>query len=434
MARISNFIDYGGEAMKPGKCFKRTNRLFLTIVLSVAVLLGCVSKESIKIPFSGPQPHPQLARMQSLSLEVAKGVTHFGSSKRYQKNGITVVLLKGEPYELGYSRGVLLKNEMKEFARDWLYVAHKYNFEKLMSRSKEIERFIPREYKEELIGLSAGAGIDYQALLMLNVLGTIGRGMACTSIAVRGPDRKLLRSRNYDYFRNFELFKNIMLIIYQPTQGYAFASISPPGFIGVLTAMNEHGFTLGFHMISRSSTRFLNGIPIVILNRQITQYAGSIEDAGKILTDAPRCEPRMLMVTDSDRARIYEFDDREIAFKEMNGDHLILTNHTQVLDIGSPYPSSLTRYDDAKRFLTEHRGKMDLKKLIELNRSSSISWAYSQKVKNLHSAIFKPSTLDFWIAIDPPPATKGKWIGFNLNNELYGQGKEPEPVIIPAEK
>ena len=140
------------------------------------------------------------------------------------------------------------------------------------------------------------------------------------------------------------------------------------------------------------------------------------------------------MVTDPDRARIYEFDDRQIASKEMNGDPLILTMHTQVLNIGSPYPNSLANYNDAERFLAEHKGKMDLEKLIELNRSSSLSFQNNQWSANLHSAIFKSSTLDFWIAIDPPPATKGKWIGFNLKNELYGEGKEPEPVIIPAEK
>lgn len=52
---------------------------------------------------------------------------------------------------------------------------------------------------------------------------------------------------------------------------------------------------------------------------------------------------------------------------------------------------------------------------------------------NLHSAIFKADTLDFWVAIDALPATKGKWVGFNLNKELYGNGSDPEPLIIAAE-
>lgn len=422
--------------MKPGKCFNKTSPLFLILVLSVVFLAGCATKEPIKIPFSEPQAHPQLAKMQSLSPEVAEGVTHFGSSKRYQKNGITVVVLKGEPYELGYARGVLLKDEMVEFAGDWLSIINnKDDLERLMQRTREMKRFIPEEYREELKGLSAGSGIEYETLLMVNALNTTGRDMGCTSIAVKGSDGKLLRSRNHDYLKQYEaLFKNTMLFLYQPAQGYAFASITPPGLIGVLTSMNEQGFTLGFHSIGNASTRFLNGMPIFMLSRQLAQYAGSMEDADKIVTEAVRCEPRLLMLTDSDRARIYEFDDKQIASKEMKAEPLILTMHTQVLNIGSPWPDSLTNYNDAKSFLAEHKGTINVQKLIELNRSSSISCEYNPVVANLHSAIFVPSTLDFWIAFDPPPATQGKWVGFNLSNELHGGGEVPEPAVIPAER
>ena len=73
-----------------------------------------------------------------------------------------------------------------------------------------------------------------------------------------------------------------------------------------------------------------------------------------------------------------------------------------------------------------------MKKLVELNRGKHISRSSSSYANSLHSAILKPETLDFWIAIDPPTATRGKWVGFNLNAELNGQGKEPDPLIVPA--
>ena len=43
-----------------------------------------------------------------------------------------------------------------------------------------------------------------------------------------------------------------------------------------------------------------------------------------------------------------------------------------------------------------------------------------------------PETLDFWIAVDPPPASRGRWVGFNLKKELDGSGHEPNPLVIPA--
>ena len=69
----------------------------------------------------------------------------------------------------------------------------------MVSRASEVEHFIPAEYQEELNGLSAGSEIDYEMLLMLDVLDTIGRTFGCTAVAVKGKDGKLLRSRNLDY-------------------------------------------------------------------------------------------------------------------------------------------------------------------------------------------------------------------------------------------
>jgi hypothetical protein len=77
---------------------------------------------------------------------------------------------------------------------------------------------------------------------------------------------------------------------------------------------------------------------------------------------------------------------------------------------------------------------MDIGKLVELNRNSYISRVdeFSQNYDSHSLVIFTPETLDFWIAIDPPPASRGRWVGFNLKKELDGSGHEPNPLMIPA--
>jgi len=99
----------------------KVRRLF-TAMLSIALLFGCVSKKDIKIPLSDPLPHPKLTQMQSLSIEEKDGVIYFGESKKYIKRGITIVSLKGDPYEMGYAHGVLLKDEMKPWIKEALYL------------------------------------------------------------------------------------------------------------------------------------------------------------------------------------------------------------------------------------------------------------------------------------------------------------------------
>jgi len=409
---------------------------FIILAALATIIAGCVSRENIRVPSSNPRPHPRLAQLQSLSTVEKQGRVYFGASHRYQKRGIEVVVLKGGPYELGYARGVLLKDEIRDWVGDNLYMIKKQSLgtgigvDLMMSRAREVEHFIPAEYLDELNGLAAGSGIDYGILMMLNVLDTIGRTFGCTSVAVKGRDGKILRSRNLDY-KDYPLFKPMNLVFYQPEQGHAFACISTPGVIGLRTAMNEKGLTFGIHDISGSSKEW-KGIPSGLMNRKIVQYADSIEAVGKILQQSARCLPRMCMVTSSTDAGIYEFDSQNIGYKGMEDEYLVLTNHCQVLSIGQRYSNSLERYAEAENFLNYHHNDIDVKGLIELNRSDLISWANIPGWHNLLSAIFKPDTLEFWIAINPPPAARGRWVGFSLTRELQGQGTEPQPQIIPA--
>jgi len=179
----------------------------LVIIFFVSLLLGCVRNDNSKVPAPQPVPHPKLAEMQSFSLQEKKNVTYFGQSKKYQKHGILVVILRGEPYEIGYARGALLRDEIRKWVRDLLFTINKKaletSFEKnlLKRRAKEVEGFIPPEYRQELQGLSAGSGIDYEVLLAMNVLATISIDVACTSVVVRSSDGHLLRSRNLDLDR-----------------------------------------------------------------------------------------------------------------------------------------------------------------------------------------------------------------------------------------
>ena len=412
---------------------------FLVIIVSISLLLGCVSKANIEIPTSQPLPHPRLISMQSLALQEKDKVTYFGKSKKYNKNGILVVVLSGEPYDIGYMRGALLQEEIRKWVREFLYLVKKkslgtsYGENLLIKRARELEEFIPSEYKEELQGLSAGSRIAYEVLLVMNILGPISIDVACASVVVRSPDASLLRSRNLDLYNQPTLPAG--LYFYKPTNGYAFVSISHlPGFIGTRTAFNESGLNIGAHDISRASRKYAKGQPEFILRREVAQYAGSVKQAGQILKAAQRSGSKMWLVADSKTAGIYEFNSEEFAYYEMKEDYLILTNHTRILNIGKPYESSYDRYNEAKTFLAGHHDEMNINKLIDLNRGSEICWTKFPEVTNLHSAIFRADTLNFWIAAGPPPATRGRWVGFNLKKELYGSGNDPEPLIVPAAK
>ena len=409
-------------------------KLLIAIILSMALVFGCVNKGNIKIPLSEPEPHPMLAQMQSMSIEEKDGVFYFGESKKYKKRGISVVSLKGEPYEMGYAHGALLKDEMKPWLKEALYWAKSQSYgtslleKALMDRAKEVEQYIPEKYITEIKGLAAGSGIDYHFILALNTALTTAKAYYCTSVAIQTQDGKLIRSRSLEGSLG-QIVQPYILFIRQPTQGYAFASVMVPGIIGVWTAMNESGLNIGDHSINKSPNDW-KGIPNEILNRKIMENAASVEAVGEILEKAPRSRPWMHMVTDSQNARVYEYDSEDIGYRDMDKNGLILTNYTQVLRIGAPY--YCRRYNSASNYLNNHQEQMDILKLVELNRSDSISCVDSLTHYSHHSAIFMPETLDFWIAVDLPPASRGRWVGFNLKTELNGSGREPDPLVIPT--
>jgi hypothetical protein len=98
--------------------------------------------------------------------------------------------------------------------------------------------------------------------------------------------------------------------------------------------------------------------------------------------------------------------------------------------------SSTRRLEFANQILNENSEDMDIKKAIELVRSSKITWRWIPGVQNRLSLIFSPTELDFWIAIPPDsnfaPASYGPYIGFNLRHELYSTGDEANPKAFPA--
>lgn len=413
---------------------KTSTYFFHLIIVSIVLFLGCtgIGKASDQTP-----PPSKLSKSQPSLLEQKGDATWFGKSKKYHKHGILVVVLRGEPYEIGFARGALLKDEIKAWVKDFQKNLKKRSLETsfdediLYKRAKEIERFIPSEYLEELKGISDGSGADYDVLLVLNVLGTIAIDIACTSVVVRTSDGGLLRSRNLDLF--FTPMYPAGLYFYKPAKGHAFVSISHlPGFIGSRTVFNEKGLSIGAHDISRKSGEYIQGKPDFIMRREAAQYAGSVKEVGQYLKKTSRSDSKMWLVADSKTAGIYEFDIEEIAFKEMKDDHLILTNHTRMLNIGGMSKSSHDRYQEAEAYLSRNKGNMDVKKLIDLNRGNEICFKKYPKMKNLHSAIFRADALDFWVAVDAHPAPRGRWVGFNFNKELYGTGKEPAPLIIPS--
>jgi predicted choloylglycine hydrolase len=304
-----------------------------------------------------------------------------------------------------------------------------------LTLSRRLEKHIPTEYIEEMRGISAGAGIEYDKILFLNTVGTISEGNGCFAFSFKETNSKIVTLRQIDIDTKSSFYKDMILYIIKPQKGYGFAAILHPGWVDGESGMNENGITISQNNINIRQSEW-NIMPITQLSRYMLQYSKTIDDAERLLEKQEAFPARLLFVSSKKSASIFEIVNKEKARIDMENGILSLANHACVIPSKNVRKSSTRRLDFGNEFLQENFKEMNKKKALELVRSSRISWRWNLGVHNRQSFIFSPSDLDFWIAIPPDsnytPASHGAYIGFNLRHELYGSGDEANPKSFPA--
>jgi hypothetical protein len=406
------------------------------------IFSACVSKESIVIPAAKPFDHPQLSNLTAQKIQADGDTVAFGKNRKYTKSNIKVVYLEGNPFEMGYAHGKLLKNEIEEQTRIWIYyiksksLGTDFGINLLMKRAGAVEEHIPAEYLEELRGISAGSNIDYDILLMANALGTTAYSFSnygCTSFAYKDKDSEIIRSRNLDYPIP-DFFTETVVYIIKPDSGFGFFSINRPGEISCISCMNEMGITIGDHGLYGYSQKTWNKIPPSFLRRKVIQYSKAIDDVEHLFKQYTPYSIKLYLVSSKSGAAVFEMANDKFARIDMEENYLALSNHARVIN-STRLVDSLDRLNQANEFLKRNLEPMDVKMAIDLNRTQPISRSEYGNI-NRHSVIFNSNDLNFWIAKpeepQKAPACYGTYTGFNLSKELYGQGHDPDPPYFPA--
>jgi hypothetical protein len=380
----------------------------------------------------------QKINVQNLLNQPIKEAGTSNQSKKYIKAGVTVVYLTGTPYEIGFAHGKLCKDEIINVNKVyWDYYDHhnKQPGDKWLPLSRDLERYIPKEYILEMKGISEGSGIAYDKILFLNTLTTISMADGCFAFAFKDNESKIITFRQIDISTNSPYSKKMILYIIKPQQGYGFAAILNPGMVSGETGMNENGITISENNIQIKQTDW-DTIPINHLSRFVLQYSESIDDVRRLLKEQKVFPARLLFVSSKKSASIFEIANKEMANIKMKNGYLAMANHACIIPSKNITSPSTKRLNFGNQFLKENLEDMNIEKAIELVRTSRITWRWNPIVHNRQSIIFSPATLDFWVAIPPKsdfiPASYGPYVGFNLRQELYGTGHEPKPKSFPA--
>ena len=360
-------------------------------------------------------------------------------------NGLAVVELQGTPYEIGYQHGSLLKEQIKDVYKIYLneLVYNKWikeyailgkggkdawaNPRKAMAKfSKSIEKFIPEEYIEEMKGIADGAGLDY--IDVLNMSAHVDYfAILCSTLVAGGPasaDGKLVEARNLDWaqggLRDLDKYSTVFVI--RPDNGHPFVSVIYPGLVGVLTAVNDSKITaeLNFSMAKENGK---NGVPALILMRNLIQYSSTLDEAEKILRDSTRLAGYNIVVADgkTSDARLIEISATTVGTLGLKDGTLVSTNHFITDSLAganvetSQFSSSPSpdRFNRLTELLKEYNGKVTVENAIAMIHDDIV------KVPGtVQTIVFKPEENLIWVWTRNRAA--GDFVKFNTADLISG--------------
>lgn len=213
--------------------------------------------------------------------------------------GLPVVVLRGEPYAMGYAQGSRYRAqvqasvanltafvESKLPAFPWRLAFIRW---RLSAAYAQMRPFIPAAYREELRGLAAGSGVPLAELERVHALPEVA-AIWCTSGVAFGratKDGRLLHLRNLDWAIHSDVQRYAALFVRHPTHGQATVVAGYFGFIGVLSGINESGISAG-QIGADTEDQTIQGMPMPFVLRQALEEAGDLAAAAQVVQRAPR--------------------------------------------------------------------------------------------------------------------------------------------------
>jgi isopenicillin-N N-acyltransferase like protein len=422
---------------------KRKTRIF-SVILLVLVFLVAVFVIYFQVTkyISPPTVREQDKHLIGLKVD-DHGNDFYTCGKNWLKksnSGLWEIYVEGGPFERGVINGKLSRNLI--YTQEEAFVAQlnlivPSRFYQYFLRNfiywfnRDLEDYIPEEYKLEVYGLSLSAsrkytfiGSNYQRMLNYHSAHDIGHALqnlhlvGCTSFGVwngRSKDSSLLIGRNFDFYAGDDFAENKIVCFEKPDLGYGFVMITWGGMIGAVSGMNEKGLTVTINA-AKSDIPWSAKMPVSILAREILQYAKTIEAAYAIAKSRETFVSESILIgsAEENRAAIIEKSPSHTELYDPKSDYIICTNHFQSAWFydrpehakDRNENASLYRYKRVVQDLT-NESPMDMKGVAGILRDQKglngrdIGMGNEKAINQLiahHSVIFKPSEKLVWIS------------------------------------
>lgn len=382
--------------------------VILGAILLVVVILTNSFCTIIEIP---PYLVKRPARLAFVPAQHGQGELFFHPDHKK----IPILILRGSPEELGAQQGHLLQPQLEAVMNSYLERFLSWgNNKKIAEDARDsMKPFVPPRYRRELEAMSQASGVSFERLLLLQTIIDEPRLPFCSVVIASGPatrEGELLFGRNLD-FPSLGIAEYYSLItVFHPERKKSFAAITWPGFIGVISGINEDGLALAM-LVSFDGGTNIKGIPSIMLFRRILEEASDMDGAMKIIKQARRTAPTNIAMADaSGQSAIIEFTADDVAVRYSKKGLLYCTNwfRTEKMSLGG----GDERYGKMVKLAERYYGQIGLTETIDILREVPITRI------NLQSMVISPRKRIIYLSTGSIPAAKGEFLKIDLKAYL----------------
>jgi hypothetical protein len=365
-----------------------------------------------------------------------KTLARCGAGFLEEVGGYRVLHVEGNPYEMGYQHGALLRADIRESVRFLFDVkAKEVKLElggvTVLDPKRVIKgivaqqrKYTPERFFDEMRGIADGSGVDVEEIVIANFIPEL---FHCSGFAISGSatkDGTLYHGRILDYGCDWRLQEHAVLSIAKPRGKIPFVNVTYAGFVGSVTGMNAERVSIG-EMGGRGMGHW-DGVPMAFLVRMVLEEADTLDRGISIFRDNPRTCEYYFVIADGETGKAVGMEASWNTFGvvRMGESHPRLPHALKdavVLSAGD-------RYNELVRRVEKGLGTFDAESARHLmDRPVAMK-------SNLHSVLFDTTTTRFWVANaskDGKPASEQPYHAFQLRALLKHQA-DPSSRELPA--
>lgn len=380
-----------------------------------------------------------MMKLRSLFVVLAVTSPLFAAEKRFPeaKSGagelryigdVPVVTLAGTPEQIGAQFGELVLTPAKKplVGRVDAYMAKigwGDAFPKMVKFSGPLFTMFPEHNQRELLTAAKTADVDLRLLTALNLIPDLAKLGGCSTLVVE-PSRSAtggtLFGRNLDWPPHEKLGEFTLVAVVRPTGKKAFAAVTLPVVLGVLSGTNEAGLSLAINEITAtkdgSKKQDLNGTPMLFLFRKILEECSTVDEAEKMLNSVKRTTWFCLTVVDKKGGCVFEVTPKSVVRRDSENACCCCTNHFRT------DPLSVTMECD--RYPKLQAIQKSDKKLDVADVYKALG-AVNQGPSTVQSMVFEPATsvLHLSFGQNEKSATERPLTRIELKSLLAGNSK-----------